>query len=242
MPAPLAFLYGGAGSGINRFAEFDRRAVVAGLALLPLAAHAEGIPEPDLLERAMIAMGGRKRLARVKALEWTGTATVPNKEQQLEIEVKTRVEPFVRARSESNLPGRPETARTMIIEPDGGFVERNGTRTPLPPRQAEHERQQFGVYGYLLLAQAPAHVEGRTIVAQRAGLPPIRFTGFEGDFPRVADYAVANPDGDDSLDQRFLFEGEYVAEGISWPQTISIFRGKQLYFSLDLQTLSIELA
>jgi len=208
---------------------------------LPIAAKATVPPGDDLLARALTAAGGRERLARVKALHWTGTAQVTLPGRSLLLEVKTRVEPFVRARSQSWLAGKPETARTLVIEPDGGFVERDGTRTPLPPRQTVHERQQYGLYGYMLLALAPTRAEGEGLVAERPGLPPIRFL-LEGDYLAAADYEVASPDSVGTLRQRILLEGEMPDKGIHWPQTITILHDDKPYFILDLQTFSVDLA
>jgi hypothetical protein len=233
-------LYGECASRINHgIAVIGRRALIAGALALPVAARAG--PKADLLNRVLKASGGREKLARVRAMNWTGTATVNAGDKTLQIQVKTRVEPFVRARSESFLAGKPETVRTLIIEPDGGYVERGGKRTPLPARQTDHERQQYGVYGYMLLGQAPARVEGNRIVSQRPGLPPISFLT-EGDYLAAADYTVDDPETDGTIAQRFIFEGEYGDLGIHWPQTVTIFHNDKLYFMLDLQSFSVEFA
>ena len=115
---------------------------------LPVAAKAAPVFEDQLLARVLEAAGGAALLKRVKALNWTGHAQVfleasaDAPARTIDLGVRTRVEPFVRARSETWLSGKPETLRALIIEPDGGFAERDGTRTPLPARQALHERQQ----------------------------------------------------------------------------------------------------
>jgi hypothetical protein len=208
--------------------------------LLPIAARASVFPAPDLLDRAIEAMGGRTLLSRVKALRWTGTATIEAAGRTLEIEVSTRVEPFVRARSETRLAGTKDV-RTLIIEPDSGWVERKGTRTPLPPAQTTHERQQYGLYGYMLLVRAPTRVAGDRLVAERRGLPPVTFL-MEGDWVTAADYAVASPDGASTVQQRFLLEGELSDQGIRWPQTITILQDGNPYFTLDLDSFAVELA
>lgn len=198
------------------------------------------MPEPDLLERAIAAMGGRAVLSRVKALRWTGTARVQAGDRLLEIDVSTRVEPFVRARSETKLAGTDDF-RTLIIEPDSGWVERGGKRTPLPPAQTLHERQQYGLYGYMLLVLAPTHVVGDHIVAERRGLPPVTLL-MEGDAVMGADYTVTNPEGTGTVSQRFLLEGELNDQGIRWPQTITILQDDKPYFILDLDSFTVELA
>ncbi|HWU94922.1 MAG TPA: hypothetical protein VN029_04950 [Sphingomonas sp.] len=208
--------------------------------LLPAAARASIFTAPDLLERAITAMGGRALLSRVKALHWSGRAQVEAGGRTLEIDVNTRVAPFVRARTETRLVGSGDL-RTLIIEPGGGWIERNHTRTPLPAEQAVHERQQYGLYGYMLLVRAPTHVVGDQLVAERRGLPPVTFL-MEGDAVMGADYAVASPDGVGSVAQRFLLEGELNDHGIRWPQTITILQNDRLYFMLDLESFSVELA
>lgn len=209
--------------------------------LLPIAARASVFaPAPDLLERAISAMGGRALLSRVKALSWTGRARVHAGERVLEIDVKTRVEPFVRARSETKLAGSDDV-RTLIIEPDGGWVERKGVRTPLPAAQTEHERQQYGLYGYMLLVRAPTHVVGDHLVAERRGLPPVTLL-MEGDTVMGADYTVVSPDGTGTVAQRFLLEGEMRDRGIRWPHTITILADNKPYFILDLDSFAVELA
>jgi hypothetical protein len=213
------------------------------LALLatPGVAKAGEITENDLLARVIKAAGGRDLLARVKAIAWAGHAQVHTGEKTLLLDVKTRVEPFVRARSETALSGTAGTARTLIIEPDTGYVERDGTRTRLPPRQVEHERQQYAVYGYMLLVHARANVMNGQIVAERPGLPQIRFAT-KGDFLAAADYAVVSPEGDATLNERFLFEGELPDKGVHWPKTITILQNDRPYFILDLETFSVEFA
>jgi hypothetical protein len=233
-------LYGESGGVINHgLSAISRRAVLGVALALPVAARAGGF-EADLLDRVIAAAGGRALLSRVKALNWTGSAQVFVGDQTLAISVKTRVEPFVRAKSESALVGKPESGRMLIIEPDGGFVERVGVRTALPARQTEHERQQYGVYGYLLLALAPAHLAGDRIVSERPGLPPISFLT-EGDYLVAADYNVSSPDSDATINQRFIFEGEMPDKGIHWPRTITILQNDKPYFILDLDTFSVEL-
>lgn len=208
---------------------------------IPFAAKAASSSLEDALARAIAAMGGREKLERVRALRWTGSARVETPGKPLLLEVETRVEPFLRARSRSWLAGKPETARTLIIEPDGGFVEREGKRTALPARQAEHERQQYGLYGYMLLVQAPMRDVRDLLVAERPGLPPAAFW-LEGDYLVAADYSVASPDSDAPIKERFLLEGGIYDQGIRWPQTITILQNNKPYFTLDIETFSVELA
>ena len=90
----------------------------------------------------------------------------------IEIVAKTRCVPFGAVRSESNLVGGgPETARAMVLGPDGDRIERNGKSEPMPAGMAAHEREQFGIYGHMLLAQSAISPHGRTLISSRNPYP-----------------------------------------------------------------------
>lgn len=178
--------------------------------------------------------------AGVRALAWTGRAEVATGKAPLQLDVDTRVEPFVRARSRSWLRGRPETARTMVIEPEGGSVERGGTRTALPPAQTVHERQQFGLYGYMLRASDDLAKEARDHSYREAGFPPIDFH-FASAGLGAADYTIDGPEGG-KIAQRILFEGLVTDQGIRWPRSLTIVQDGKPWFKLVLDRFSVELA
>src|SRR6218665_1803056 len=107
----------------DRAACINRRTLLGCGVLLPIAARASVFaPDPDLLARAIAAMGGQSVLSRVKALRWTGTARVESPGRVLEIQVRTRVEPFVRARSETSLIGSDDSP-TLINKPHSRLLE-----------------------------------------------------------------------------------------------------------------------
>ncbi|MGJ3629857.1 hypothetical protein AB5I41_29090 [Sphingomonas sp. MMS24-JH45] len=161
------------------------------MALLPAAAA------PDTtIARAERALGGRALIDRVRALAWTGEAEVTLPDRTLVLRVETRIEPFVRARSTSwvKAQGRA-TARTLVVEPDDGFLLRGGARSPLPAAMVAHERAQYGLYGHLLL-KGSLRAEGGAIVSTRAGFPEARLTlGPDG---RVVSAAMTVPDAEDA--------------------------------------------
>jgi len=217
---------------------------VAGALALPVAAKAGGFAR-DVLEQAIAARGGRARIARIKALNWTGKAIVAIADDKtLEIRVKTRVEPFGRARSESWIPASPDpTPRTMTIRPEGGFVDYKGIRRALPAAQTEHERQQYAIYGYMLYARAPAEFRMGAITTQREDLPRMLWfpDGITDDIQSGV-YEVTNPEGTGIIEELITFSGDLVDKGIHWPQTIVIAQHQKPYFTLALDSFSVELA
>lgn len=194
------------------------------------------------MSRAMSAMGGRGPLGRVKAIGWTGKAHVIAGERVLDLGIETRVEPFVRARSRSWILAQGEaSARTLLVDPDAAFVERGGKRTPLPYAQAQNERQQYGVYGYMLLALAPTIASGGKLLAAREGYPPIAFDADASGRINAATYVVAAADGGAPLNERFIFTGSVSDHGIRWPAQIDIAQNGAPFFSLKIDRLMIEL-
>jgi hypothetical protein len=197
--------------------------------MLPFAAHA--------------ASGARE----VKALGWTGSAEIGNGDKTIRIGVRTRIEPFVRARSETWLigaaPPAPEEIRTLIVEPDGGWSEAKGERKPLPAAQAEHERQQYGIYGYLLMAaRRPERGVGLTLA--QPGFPPFRYTT-DDMLPVSAEYSVTAPEGDGTMAETIRLEGRVAGAPIAWPSRLRIDfppGGFPAWFVLTIDTLDVEFA
>ncbi|MGH6616188.1 MAG: hypothetical protein ACRECS_18595, partial [Sphingomonas sp.] len=89
--------------------------------MLPAIAVARGLPD-DPVARTASAMGGQRMLDRITAIAWVGAAEVVTPERTLRLGMRTRVEPFVRARSDSWIIKEGTAAtRSLIIEPDGGW-------------------------------------------------------------------------------------------------------------------------
>ena len=187
---------------------------------------------------------------RVKTLDWTGTAHVKAGDKTLSIDVKTHVEPYVRARSETRLTGTSDL-RTLIIEPNGGWVERGGARTPLPAAQVEHERQQYAIYGYLadvILAKADIAAKGDTSVLEirHESDPWFRFKAREGD-TFVANYTVNAPDGSDLIDEVITCRDWRIGGALPWPYDIQLQQRPQKtrelsFFALKIDAFTAELA
>lgn len=186
----------------------------------------------------------------MKALDWTGTAHLKSGDKRLSIDVKTHVEPFVRARSETRLTGTSDL-RTLIIEPEGGWTERDGTRTPLPAAQVEHERQQYAIYGYLAdIIIAKGNIAGKgdkvTLEIQHENDPWFKFKPMEdGSF--VANYTVAAPDGDGLIDEIITCRDWRTGGALAWPYNIQLEQtskktGETSYLALIIDTFTAELA
>jgi hypothetical protein len=228
---PVTSSYGDAGPFINR------RALLAGVAGLAIA------PGTGPLVRAEAAAGGRARLDRVHAVGWSGTAEVATPRGSLRLGIETRVAPFGAARSTSwPLDRGRSAARTLLVQGGGGSVLRDGTRTPLPAPQAEHERQQYGLYGYLLLRDVRM-ANGDTLLAHHPGLPPAELTVAPDGRIASARYAVAAPEGGGTLAQLFRFEGVAEDRGLRWFRRMTIAQGGAAtpYFTLAIDRLAVEL-
>lgn len=197
------------------------------------------------VRRALAAAGGRERLERVKALNWTGTARVVIPGRALSLGVETRIEPFRTARSDSWIltEGRAST-RTMVIDRSRGYAIRNGKESPLPDAIVAQERDQFGMYGYMLIALAPAvGVEDYLIRATRADYPPADLHIDDRGRLTAADYVITSDDGKSPpVSERFTFSGTVTDKGVRWPKRIAIAQAGKAYFDLTIDTFSVELA
>lgn len=178
----------------------------------------------------------------VAAIGWTGRASVAAGERTLRLQVDTRVEPFRRARSTSWLiEAGPASARTLVIEPHGGWVEREGARTPLRPAQVIHERQQFGLYAYLLRALRDAS-GGAALTLREPGFPDARFRSDNGGV-HSAEYRVSAPEeGRPPITERFTFSGVAEQDGLRWPRRIAIEQDGRPFFALEIERLVVERA
>lgn len=157
----------------------------------------------------------------------------------IELTLRTRVEPFRRARSTSWLTREGEaSARTLVIEPADGWLEQGGARKPLPPALIAHERQQYGVYGYLL-GLGRVEREGSQVRASQPGYPPIRM---ELDHRRVAsaDYVVGSPTDGAPVSQHFTFEGEIREHGVRWFKQMTIEQSGRRYLQLWINDVTVE--
>ena len=187
---------------------------------------------------AMLATPAWAKGSGVKAIGWSATAMVFDGPRVIELTLRTRVEPFRRARSTSWITREGEgAARILVIEPDTGWLERGGKREELAPALIAHERQQYGLYGYLL--GAPARPKERTVTAAEPGFPPIRI---EIDRGRLvsADYTVASADGAQQVPQHITFQGEIREKGVRWFQHMTIEQAGRRYLQMWINDFTVE--
>jgi hypothetical protein len=216
----------------------------AALALLLIMTGAGCAPlRPEASPERSIAIARQS----VRPLSWTGTGKVYPPGRVLELGVRTQVEPFVCAQSDTwVLAQGPSTMRTMIIEPGGGWLVRGGKREPMPSAMLRQEREQFAIYGQMQMAMALAPAAARggvhelTIPAQDANSVETVFS-FDPS-GRLAEARNAIDDIDTPgkrIEQRFVFSGEVVSNGLRWPRHMEMFHGSEPYFTLDIATLNV---
>lgn len=187
-------------------------------------------------------MGGAALLARVRAIGWTGTARMASGGHVLDLGIETRIEPFVRARSESWLidDGRAEK-RTIMVEGHDAFVVFRGRQVSLPPAQATHEREEFGVYGHLLLA-GTAFARGGAVLSSRPGYPDALLALGRDGMPTSAAYVVASPDSPGRIREHFIFSGSVSDNGLRWPRRIAVTRDGKPFVVQTIEDLTVELS
>jgi hypothetical protein len=200
----------------------------------------------NLLQEAIKRAGGEVALVKAKVLAWTGKAMVSAGGRIVEIGISTRVEPFVRARSDSwLLQDGPSKVRSLIIETDDGWIERDGQRTPMPAEMFAHERAQYALYGLMKLisardagARVEPGIEARTLIFHHP-LAPVTTFGFASDARLSwATNEVPAADGRGRVRQRFDFSGERMSAGVHWPQRLQIAENGRPYFDLRLDTFN----
>lgn len=192
----------------------------------------------------MAAAGGEAVLRRVRAVSWSGTARTLLGRIPVDLNVETRIEPFVRSRTDTWLAsaGR-STMRTVMIERDSGFLVHEGAQTTLGREQANFERHQMGSYAYLLLAPAFVSAASATrLHAAHDGYPPIALTlGRDGRIAS-ADYRIRPTDSDGlSVLQHLTFAGSVTANGVRYPRVITIVQNGRPMSRLTISDFSVEL-
>jgi hypothetical protein len=236
-------LYGAGDQSINR------RTFLAGTTValaLPGALPAATLPA-DPVERAMEAIGGRTLLDRVRSIRWAGAAKVFAGGKAIDIGVETYVEPFVRARSDSWPVSEGRSAmRTLMIEGERGFKVIEGTQSELSPATAINERQQFGAYGYMLMAGVRWETTPRgALRGSRTGFPPIDIRLGKDGRILSADYAVLAPDEPDAdgkqIREYLRFAGSVTDKGVRWPQRLAIAQDNRPFFALSIDHFSVDL-
>jgi hypothetical protein len=202
------------------------------------------------LEQAIVAAGGREALANSPVLAWTGHATIHAGEQTIEIDVDTVVDPFVYARSKSWRSEKgPSDQRTLEVDTQNAYSEIAGKRSALATEMAQHEREQYAVYGLMRLVPLldgdktidwiGKNSSGGTAIAVHhpRAQPATLYFDNTGRLVELTTEVDA-PDGKSRVKERFVFTGTIEGAGIHWPHTIAIYQDDQLYFELTLKTFS----
>lgn len=194
----------------------------------------------------MEAIGGRALIERVRSVSWAGKAKVYAGGKTIDLGIETYVEPFVRARSDSwpISDGRSEK-RTLMIEGERGFNVVHGIQSALPAAATLNERQQFGLYGYMLMAGARWETLPRgALRGSRAGFPSIDFRfGKDGNL-FSADYLVAPADESGAatpIHEYLRFAGTVTDKGVYWPQKLAIAQDNHPFFALSIESFSVDL-
>jgi hypothetical protein len=214
------------------------------------AALPAGTAERAIVQMAIRAAGGRSALEHAATLRWSGDAVVYTAGGRFDIHVETVVHPFRSAHSESWLHDEgPAQRRVLHIDPDGGWIEREGQRAPLPAAVLGHERQQYALYGLMrllplledgvTLRRLPERADGQLglHVEHPAAPPADLYFDAAGHLSRIED-RVANPDGGAPLAQRIELGGSVPGAAIRWPRTVTILQNGSPYFELTIQRLS----
>lgn len=243
----------------RRFVLFALPALGACAAMPPAdGPGAEGDPYSgkSVVDAAIAAAGGEEALRKVKELYWTGSATVTASGKTTELEMETKVRPFTYARSTSWPKGqeRKGAAKSIQVEFGEAWSVNRVSWTPLPKPQAEHEAQQFAMYGLMMLV--PLKDAGVTVRESAPGKDGTRNLHVEHPQAPAADLRfgadgrlilarnnVRDPSGGASLiPQEFTFTDTVESNGVKWPRRIQIMQNGTPYFDLQIATFEARAA
>ena len=237
-------------------AIFDRRLLLLAFPALAACASMQGgstqaaavdaYAGKSVLDAAIEAAGGEAALGKVKELDWSGTATVTAEGKTTEIELQTIVRPLTYARTTSWPKAEGEkAARTLQVEFGHAWTVNRVTWTPMKEAEAEHENQQYALYGLMLLTplkdgsatvkEAPVGSDGtRAIQVTHPKAAPTELE-FDASGKLVrAGFTVRNPKGGADIVQIVKFSGEIVSNGVKWPKRITIEQNGAPYFDLTI--------
>jgi hypothetical protein len=218
-----------------------------GLLLLSaaLAAPSAGSPRA-LVERAVRAAGGAKRMQQYAALTWRARATVHLPQKRIDLQGQWRLQLPDRARVETqDVAGSSGTLRRLIIDGDRGWGEVRGHPDPLPRDMVAHERDQF--YLYHLMRLAPLLEPEFTLVAlgrgedgldgvrvAHAGRPEVSlFFDSEARLARL-ETRITDPGSGREVQEVVTCRGLIEGGGLRWPRHIGITWDGDPYFDLEL--------
>ncbi|WP_326524053.1 hypothetical protein [Sphingomonas sp.] len=228
-PGPSEFdgdhaLYGIATDRINR------RLLLAGLAAIPLIGLADAAEAQNRRDRQR-----RGRRTELKSARWEGTGKIYFGDRGwVEIGFATTMEPFVRVRSESWVVGEPAAdRRTLVIEPNEAYSTQGGRRTDLSAQQAAHERQQYGVYAYMLGLGRQSTASSGARKSAQPGFPEATLY-YDGDRVSIIDIVVDAPRPGPRMTERFTLTGELASGEARFPQKIAILQDLRPAYELQV--------
>ena len=190
-------LYGERGHSINR------RALIGALAAVALA-------RPGIAATPAITK-----------LWWRGRAHAEVGGRSLDLAVETTLTmPLLAVRSTSYVvTDGPASARTMILDGSGSWVERAGERTPLSTEAGVHERQQYAVYAWLLAVVQYNRIKPGRMQFSAPPWPDITFEIGADGYPLAAELTVdADEAGKPPILERMAFSGRIDSNGLRWPR------------------------
>lgn len=189
---------------------------------------------PLLLPCACICLAAARPLP---TLHWTGVADVHAGGRVIKIQIDTTVRPFHSARSNSRIAGEPgDRTRLMEINAAGGSVTFQSKTRDLGALATEHERQQYALYGLMLIT----HARNSCVLAKHDGAPDTRLCFDRTGALVSGGNTVADPESGKPVAQTFAFKGELRSGGVRWPKRIQIYQEGRLYFDLTLITFDAQ--
>ena len=210
--------------------------LISGLAIDP-AASPQAAPlrvEEQIVTAESAPLREGSLSVQVRPLSWEGSAIVYAGGREINIRVRTRISREGDVTSESWPADEGERAvRRMIIDGNGGWMERGGKREPMPEAMLKHERQQFGFYNQL----QPAIVFAKMMGSGETTIGGDIQTSFriEGGLPVEARNQVSSPGpGGKPIDQTFLLSEYKTEDGLTWPRRIEIRHDGKPYFTLSI--------
>ena len=230
----------------------SRRSILVGMtaaALLPRNAFAAEVSAQSLLARAIARAGGARALENARVLAWSGKAIVYTGDKPIHLGVRTEVEPFSYARTDTWILGQtPPDKRSLIVEGDGGHALRNGAPLPLPATLFHHEREQFSLYGLMRLVSLRdpgvslallPRTDGRMgLKVAHPSAPPTTLYFDDRGGLIGAENVVDSPDGKTKIPQQIDFSGRIVGAGVRWPRSLRIRQNGAPYFDLTLTSFT----
>ena len=204
-------------------------------------------PDPSaILDRAIKAAGGEERLRHAAVLKWRGRAVIHAGEQPVRLEGRWIVEPPDRAvvATWETAKGESSTRRLILLGSEG-WMERGGTRTPMPAAILANERDQFYLYSLMRLlplrdaGSRPTATGPRSLRVEREGRPTVEMIfDLSGRLDRMK-ARIANPGSGDPIAEEITLEGAVTGGGIAWPLRFFVTQDGAPFFDLELTEFGV---